>query len=150
MIPDQKYTPYELGLGRLVQLGKGPFVGHSALRVEGARGPRRQIVGLEVNWLDVEALYDRAGLPPVAPSTASRTAVPVLHGERQVGRATTTAWSPTMKRLVAIACVESRYAAEGARLRLEISIEGTRHFVGAAVVATPFFNPSRKTATPPL
>ena len=150
VIQDQTYTPYELGLGRLVQLDKGPFVGHSALRAEAARGPRRQIVGLEVNWSDVEALYDRAGLPPVAPATASRTAVPVLRGERQVGRATTTAWSPTLKRLVAIACVDGRHAAEGARLRLEMSIEGTRHFVGATVVGTPFFNPSRKTATPPL
>ena len=35
-------------------------------------------------------------------------------------------------------------------LRIEMTVEGTRHFVGATVVPTPFFRPPRKTATPPL
>jgi len=148
-IPDQKYTPYELGLGRLVHLDKGSFVGRSALRDEAARGPRRRIVGLEVNWSDVETAFERVGLPPVAPATASRTAVPVLSGGHQVGRATTTAWSPTLKQLIAIACVDAPHAAEGTRLRFEVSIEGRRQFVGATVVRMPFFDPARKRATPP-
>ncbi len=147
-IPDQKYTPYELGLGRLVALDKGAFIGRSALR-EAARSPRRQIVGLEIDWSDVETIYERVGLPPVAPSAASRVAVPVLDGDRQVGRATTTAWSPTLKRLIAIACLDAPRYVEGTRLRFEMSVEGTRHFVGATVVRTPFFNPPRKSATPP-
>lgn len=149
VIPDQKYTPYELGLGRLVHLDKGSFVGRSALRAEAERGPRRRIVGLDVDWSDVEAVHDRAGLPPVAPAAASRVAVPVVRGKRQVGRATTTTWSPTLKRLIAIACVDASHGAVGTRLRLEVSIEGTRHFVGATVATLPFFRPSRKTATPP-
>ncbi|HET9361615.1 MAG TPA: glycine cleavage T C-terminal barrel domain-containing protein, partial [Vicinamibacterales bacterium] len=70
-------------------------------------------------------------------------------GEGQVGRATTTVWSPTLKRLIAIACVDVRQSVEGARLRIEMSVEGVRHFVRATVVRTPFFNPARKTATPP-
>ena len=147
-IADQKYTPFELGLGRLVDLDKGAFIGRSALR-EAARAPRRRIVGLEIDWSDVEAIYERVGLPPVAPAAASRTPVPVRYGERQVGRATTTTWSPTLKRLIAIACLDTPRHAEGTRLRFEITVEGTRHFVGATVVRTPFFNPSRKTATPP-
>jgi aminomethyltransferase len=148
-IPDQKYTPYELGLGRLVQLDKGSFVGQSALRIEAERGPRRRVVGLDVKWSDVEAVHERVGLPPVVPAAASRIAVPVRHGARQVGRATTTTWSPTLKRLIAIACVDVMHVAEGTGLQFEISIEGTRHFVGATVAALPFFRPSRKTATPP-
>jgi aminomethyltransferase len=148
MIPDQRYTPFELGLGRLVDLDKSPFIGRSALR-DGARSPRRQVVGLEIDWSDVEAIYERVGLPPVAPSAASRVPVPVLDGERQVGRATTTTWSPILKRLIAIACVDAPRHVEGTRLRFEISVEGARHFVGATVVRTPFFNPARKTATPP-
>jgi aminomethyltransferase len=148
LIPDQKFTPYELGLGRLVDLHKAPFVGRSALR-GAARAPRRRVVGLEIDWSDVEAIYDRAGLAPLAPSAASRTPVPVMDGGRQVGRATTTAWSPTLKRLIAIACIDAPHAAEGTRLRFEISVEGVRHFVGATVGRTPFFNPARKTATPP-
>jgi aminomethyltransferase len=148
MIADQKYTPFELGLGRLVHLDKGAFVGRAALG-EASRAPRRQIVGLEIDWSDVEAVYERVGLPPVAPSAASRVAVPVLYEERQVGRATTTTWSPTLKRLIALACIDTPRNAEGTRLRFEITVEGKRHFVGATVVHTPFFNPARKTATPP-
>ena len=106
-------------------------------------------MGLEIDWSDVEAIYERVGLPPVAPAAASRTPVPVRYGERQVGRATTTTWSPTLKRLIAIACLDTPRNTEGTRLRFEITVEGTRHFVGATVVRTPFFNPSRKTATPP-
>jgi len=148
LIADQRYTPYELGLGRLVDLDKAAFVGRSALR-EAVRAPRRQVVGLEVDWSDVENLYERVGLAPVAPAAASRTPVPVLDGDRQVGRATTTTWSPTLKRLIAIACINTPRHAEGTRLKFEISVEGTRHFVGATVARTPFFNPLRKTATPP-
>jgi aminomethyltransferase len=147
MIPDQKYTPFELGLGRLVDADKGAFIGRAALRE--VRSPRRRVVGLEIDWSDVEAIYERVGLPPVAPSAASRVPVPVLDGDRRVGRATTTAWSPTLKRLIAIACIEAPRQVEGTRLRFELSVEGARHFVGATVVHTPFFNPSRKSATPP-
>jgi aminomethyltransferase len=147
MIPDQKYTPYELGLGRLVDADKGAFIGRTALRE--ARSPRRQVVGLEIDWSDVEAIYERVGLPPLAPSAASRVPVPVLDGDRQVGRGTTTAWSPTLKRLIALACIDAPRHVEGTRLRFELSVEGARHFVGATVVRTPFFNPYRKSATPP-
>ncbi len=149
LIPPQKYTPFEMGLGRLVQFDKAPFVGRRALAEEQRRGPKRMIVGLEVDWGDVEAAHDRLGLPPVAPSAASRTPVPVMRNGRQVGRATTTAWSPTLKRLIALATIDAPHFAEGTRLQIEITIEAVRQLAGATVVKTPFFNPPRKTATPP-
>ena len=68
MIASQMYTPYELGMGRLVSEGKGRFIGQRALREEHARGPARQIVGLEIDWNEVEKLYDAAGLAPAARS----------------------------------------------------------------------------------
>ena len=145
----QKYTPYEMGLGRLVDLQKAAFIGKAPLIDERARGPRRQIVGLEVHWPEVEALYERDGLPPVAPAAASRSPVPVRSGGRQIGRATTTAWSPTLKRLIALATVDAPHFKTGTPLQIEITVEGIRHFVGATVVPTPFFHPPRKTATPP-
>ena len=148
-IPSQRYSPYEMGLGRLVDLTKGAFVGRAALGAEKARGHARQIVGLEVEWSEVERLYDRVGLAPVAPSAASRTAIPVRRRGRQVGRATTTAWSPIMKRLVALATIDAPHFGEGSTVDFEITVEGVRHFVGATVVALPFFNPPHKTATPP-
>ncbi len=145
----QKYTPFELGLGRLVDLDKGPFIGKGPLTDEKVRGPRRKVVGLAVDWSEVEALYERYELPPVAPAAASRAAVPVTRDGRQVGRATTTAWSPTLKQLIALATVDAPHFASGTTLQMEVTIEGTRHFAGATVVPTPFFHPARKTATPP-
>jgi glycine cleavage system T protein (aminomethyltransferase) len=150
LIPSQRYSPYEMGLSRLVSLDKGPFVGRTALAEERRRGPRRQIVGLEIEWAEVEALYEKKGLAPVAPAATSRVAVPVVRGSKQIGRATTTAWSPTLKRLIALATIDTPYDEEGARVQFEMTVEGVRHFVGAKVVPTPFFNPPRKTATPPL
>jgi aminomethyltransferase len=150
LIPSQRYSPYEMGLARLVALDKAPFVGRAALAEERRRGSRRKIAGLEIEWSEVEALYERVGLAPVAPAATSRVSVPVVRGSRQIGRATTTAWSPTLKRLIALATIDAPHFEEGARVEFEITVEGARHFVGARVVPTPFFNPPRKTTTPPL
>ena len=149
LIEPQKYSPFEMGLGRLVSVDKGPFVGRAALAEEHRTGPARMVVGLEIDWTEVEALYDRFGLAPVAPAAASRVAVPVMREGQHVGRATTTAWSPTLKRLIALATVDAPFFATGTALQMEVTIEATRHYVTAVVVKTPFFNPPRKTATPP-
>src|ERR1043166_1939993 len=58
LIEPQKYSPFELGLGRLVQLNKDHFVGQDVLAKEKTEGPKREIVGLEVDWPAVEHLYD--------------------------------------------------------------------------------------------
>ena len=149
MIASQMYTPYELGMGRLVSPGKGRFIGQRALREEHARGPARQIVGLEIDWNEVEKLYDAAGLAPSVAATASRVATPVYRNGRQVGKATSTTWSPVLKRMIALASIDRPHYAEGSELQFEMTVEAVRHRVGAKVVKTPFFNPPRKTATPP-
>src|SRR5262245_27572635 len=149
LIEEQKYTPYEMGLGRLVQLDERPFVGRGPLAAEHARGSKRRIVGLEISWPAVEKLYDDHGLPPQIAATASRIAVPVydvLRTGRQIGRATTTTWSPVLKKLIALATIDAPYFAEGTPLAIEITVEAVRHRVPAVVVRTPFFNPPRKTA----
>src|SRR5439155_3137078 len=99
LIESQKYTPYEIGLDRLVQTDKRPFVGRGPLVDEQRRGSARRIVGLEVSWPAGEKLYDDIGLAPQLSATASRVAVPVFRNGRQVGRATTTTWSPVLKKL---------------------------------------------------
>jgi aminomethyltransferase len=149
LIETQKYSPFEMGLGRLVQLDKAPFVGRQALREEHKRGPARQIVGLAIDWPQVEALYEQVGLPPQVPAIASRTHVPVYKEGRQVGKATSTTWSPVLKQLIALATVSSSVAEPGAVLEMEVTVEAVRHRARATVVKTPFFNPPRKTETPP-
>ena len=149
MIESQKYSPYEMGLGRLVSTTKGRFIGQEALRREREQGHARQVVGLEVDWTEVEAIYERLQLAPSIGATASRVAVPVYRAGRQVGRATSTTWSPTLKKMIALATVDRQYYAEGTELQIEVTVEAVRHKVRAKVVKTPFFNPPRKTATPP-
>lgn len=149
LLPSQLYSPFEMGLGRLVALDKAPFVGRDALAREHARGWRRQVVGLEVHWPAVEAIYDRLGLAPAVSPTTSRVAVPVYGRGRQVGKATSTTWSPILKKLVALATLERDVTAPGSRVEFEITVDGVHYRVPATVVATPFFNPPRKTATPP-
>jgi glycine cleavage system aminomethyltransferase T len=51
--------------------------------------------------------------------------------------------------LIALATVDAPHFKTGTSVKVEITIEGTRHFVAATVVPTPFFHPPRKTATPP-
>jgi aminomethyltransferase len=145
----QRYTPFEMGLGRLVSIDKGRFVGQQALRREQSSGPRRQIVGLQIDWPSVERIYDKAGLAPAVGATASRTPVPVYRGSKQVGKATTTTWSPVLKKMIALATIDGPHFADGTTLDLELTVEAVRHRVPAKVAGTPFFNPARKTATPP-
>jgi len=145
LIDAQKYSPFEMGLGRLAQLDARPFVGRAALLEEQRRGIARQIVGLDISWPAVEALYERLGLAPQLAAAASRAAVPVYRGGRQVGRATTTTWSPVLKKLIALATVSAPHHVEGATLEIEVTVEAVRHRVPATVVRTPFFNPPRKT-----
>jgi aminomethyltransferase len=146
LIESQKYSPYEMGLGRLVQLDTRPFVGRTPLAEEHRRGPARQIVGLDISWPAIEALYDDIGLAPQVSAAASRVAVPVYKVGRQVGRATTTTWSPVLKKMIALATVVAPHTAPGTDLECEVTVEAVRHRVPATVVKTPFFNPTRKTA----
>ena len=144
----QRYTPDEMGLGRLVSDGKGPFIGRDAIRRERARGHQRQVVGLEISWTDVESLYTKVGLTPQVPIAASRVAVPVYKGGRQVGKASSTTWSPVLKKLIALATIDRPHFATGRTLEIEITVEAVRHRARATVVPTPFYNPAQKRATP--
>jgi glycine cleavage system T protein (aminomethyltransferase) len=148
LIPSQKYSPYEIGLGKLVHLDKESFIGKQALTKENTRGPERVLVGLEIDWNEVEALFDDAGLPPQTPATASRVHVPVYRGRDQVGKATSTTWSPLLKQLIALASIEPQHSKPGTKLKIELTVEAVRHRATATVRQLPFFNPPRKTKTP--
>ena len=148
LIPSQKYSPYELGFARMVHLEKENFIGKRALERDARNGVPRQLAGLEIDWSDVERLYEKFGLTPAAPAQASRVAVPVYSEEKQIGRATTTTWSPTLKKMIVLASLQTEYAKPGTQLQMEITIEAIRLKTNARVVTLPFFNPARKTATP--
>jgi aminomethyltransferase len=148
LVESQLYSPYELGLGRLVQLEKRPFIGRAALAAESRRGPSKRIVGLDVEWRAVERLYQTVNMAPQVPAAASRLAVPVYSRNRNIGRATTTAWSPILKKMIALATVAAPHEEPGTVVEMEMTVDAVRHQVPARVVSTPFFNPARKTARP--
>jgi aminomethyltransferase len=145
LIPSQKYSPYEIGLGRLVNLQKAPYVGQAALRREARNGAPREF-GLDVSWDDVERLHEEAGLAPQIPLTASRVSVPVFRDGVQVGRASSTTWSPTLKKMIALATVARDAARPGTALQMEMTVDHKRRDVGATVTKLPFFDPPRKRA----
>ena len=150
LIESQKYSPYEIGLGRLVDLKKEYFIGRAALEEENRLKPKRLLMGLDINWDDVERLYDAIGLAPQVSSTTSRVPVPVYRGGLQVGKATSTTWSPTLKKMIALASIGREHAAAGTELQMELTVEAVRHKVRAITRELPFFNPARKMATPVL
>ena len=121
---------------------------YDSIAQQNKNGVSRQLVGLEVDWTEVEAGYEEFGLTPVAPAQASRVPVPVYSGSKQVGKATSTTWSPLLKKMIALASVDTAHSKPGTKLQVEITIEAMRQKVTATVVKLPFFNPERKTAVP--
>jgi aminomethyltransferase len=145
LIDKRKASPYELGLGWTVQLDRGPFVGQAALRKEKKEGSPRHLVGLDISWEELEKVFSAYGLPPEISSVAWRDGRPVYdEGGRWVGQATSGAWSPTLKKNLALAQIEAPLAARGTTVRIELTAEYRRHQVAATVVHPPFFNPARK------
>jgi len=148
LVDEQKYSPFEMGLDRLVNLEKDRFIGQQALLKEARHGAARQILGLEIDWTEVERRFEAVGLPPTVSPIASRVAVPVYGNGTQIGKATSTTWSPLLKQMIALATLKSDFVRPGTQVEIEVTVEAVRHRVGAKVAKTPFYNPKHKTATP--
>jgi aminomethyltransferase len=143
---EQRYSPFELGiLGQLVKFDQADFVGKRALEAEqAAGGPPRRLVGLDIGWDGIEEMFAAHGLPPALSAATSRAPVPVFDGGRQVGKATSTTWSPTLKKAIALASVGAGHSEPGTTLSIEWTVEGRRGRVAAEVAPLPVFDPPRK------
>lgn len=144
LIEEQKSSPFELNLSWTVNLDKANFVGRRALVAEKERSPEWQFVGLEVDWESLERLHNEVGLPPQLPTITSRSSVPVFSGGRQVGYASSSCWSPLLKKFIALAHVEAAHARPGTLVFVEVTVEHKRKWAAARVAKTPFFDPERK------
>jgi aminomethyltransferase len=131
-------SPLELGLSWLVDFEKGHFNGRRALLAERERGPRRQLVGLDIE-----------GNKPAHNSLLYTDA----KGNREIGSISSAAWSPTCKRNIALAMVDAPHFQRGsivwAEIYLNRELVWERRMSRAEVVERPFFAPSRRRATPP-
>ena len=144
-IPAQKSTPFELSLDWTVNLDKpGYFVGRRALEREKKEGSQWKLMGLEVDWVDMEKLYQEVGLPPQIPGTAVRASLPVLIDEMQVGYVSTSSWSPLLKKYIALAHLERPHYEAGTDVRMEIMVQHHRKHAAAKVVKLPFYEPEWK------
>ena len=131
-------SPIELGLAWLVDYKKGHFTGRRALLAEVARGPRRQLVGLDIE-----------GTKPAHNALLYTE----RSGKKEAGSVTSATWSPTCKRNLALAMVDAPYIATGSSVWAEIylnrELTWERRMVRARVVERPFFAPARRRTTPP-
>ncbi|WP_168124023.1 glycine cleavage system aminomethyltransferase GcvT [Paenibacillus sp. HB172176] len=115
-------SPLEAGLGFFVKLDKGDFVGREALAKQKEDGMRRRTVGLEI----AERGIPRSHYPVFADAGAAA---------EPIGEITTGMQSPTSKRNLGLALIDSAFAAQDAKLWVEI--RGKKF--EAAVVKTPFY-----------
>ena len=145
---EQTYSPFEIGLGRFVNFGKpADFNGRRALLAEqAAGGPARRLVGLELEWAGIEGMFAKHGLAPMISPFVERDPVPVYRESKQVGRATSMVWSPTLKKMIAFGSIDAQFERLGTRLGVEYSVEGERGNVDAHVVKLPFLDLDRKRA----
>ena len=63
-----------------------------------------------------------------------------------IGQATSGAWSPTLKKNLALAQIDPAHSVPGRVVTIEVTAEYRRHRVEATVIEPPFFNPPRKRA----
>jgi aminomethyltransferase len=118
---DRDTVPAEAGLGRVVKLDKDvDFVGRGALEQAAERGPRKQLVGLELRDRGIA----RHGYPVYEPNE-----------DEPGGVVTSGTLSPTLGTAIAMAYVPPASAAPGTML--EVGIRSTR--VPAQVVPLPFY-----------
>ncbi|MFY9554858.1 MAG: glycine cleavage system aminomethyltransferase GcvT [Blastocatellia bacterium] len=115
---DQTTTPLEAGLGWVVKLAKGDFVGRAALAHQKEVGLTRKLVGFEV--------LDRA---------PARDGYPVIIGDHQVGIVTSGSPAPSLKKNIGLAYLPAEHSAVGTDCF--VAIRGRN--VPARVVETPFY-----------
>ncbi|MBL9096408.1 MAG: aminomethyltransferase family protein [Alphaproteobacteria bacterium] len=144
-IDGQKSSPLEMGLDWAVNLDKkGYFVGRRALEREKREGSAWKLMGLEIAWEGLERLYADVGLPPQIPAMAVRGSLPVMHEGKQVGYASTSTWSPVLKKYIALAHLQRPHYEPGTSLTMEVTVEHHRRQAPAKVVKLPFYEPAWK------
>ena len=115
---DETVTPLEAGLGFMVHLDKGDFLGAVILRRQKERGVEKKLMGFE--------LTDR-GIP--------RHGYPLRAGGREVGSVTSGTFSPSLKKSIGL----GYFPAASARIGETIEVVIRGNAVSGQIVKTPFY-----------
>ena len=123
-------NPYELGMGRLVDLDmEADFISKAALTLIKERGVSQQLVGLEIDG---------------APFVGSNDFFwPVLKEGVKVGTVTSAIYSPRLQKNIALAMISIDHTASGRVLQVD-KLSETR---ACTVVPIPFYDPKKSLAT---
>ena len=119
---DETTTPFEAGLGWVVKLDKGDFLGREALAAQKGQGIPRKLVGFEIQGRGI----------------ARQGHAVVSNGDR-VGGVTSGTWSPTFEKALGMAYVPPALAAPGTALAIDV--RGKE--LPAVVVEIPFYKRPR-------
>jgi aminomethyltransferase len=114
---DEETSPLEAGLSWLVKLNKDDFIGRAALLRETEAGPRRTLVGFEIDGRRI-----------------ARQGFGVLQGGAPVGAITSGTFAPTLQKSLALALVSSAAPSAG-DYRIDVRGEGVR----ARRIPIPFY-----------
>jgi aminomethyltransferase len=129
-------SPFELGLGWLVDFNKPLFNGRKALLEQQKHGHRYNLVKLDID-----------GNKP------ARDAYVFGMNKKKIGTVTSATWSPSAKASIALATLEAPHGAPGEELLVEIfyqrELKWNRVMARARVVTDVFYDPPRKRLTPP-
>ena len=121
-------NPYELGLERLVDLDKSAdFIGREALRRLRDEGPKRRLVGVEIEGERLEF---------------NMTRYPVRAAGQALGHVTSALYSPRLAKNIGYAFVPASWSAVGTKLEVHTPA-GLR---AASVVPMPFVDPKKTLA----
>ena len=75
---------------------------------------------------------------------AVRGSLPVMHDGKQVGYASTSTWSPVLKKYIALVHLQRPYYEPGTQLTMEVTVEHHRRQAPGKVVKLPFYEPEWK------
>ena len=130
------HSPFELGLGWMVNLKKTHFSGRAALEREKASGDYRRLLKLDIE-----------GNKPAESSVlyADR------HCRKEIGYVTSAMWSPVVKASIAYGLVDARHA-DGeiwAEIYHQKELRWYRKVARCRKVSKPFWSPARAKQTPP-
>ena len=123
---NENITPLEAGLGFFVKLNKENFIGKEALARQKSEGLKRRIVGFE--------MIDR-GIP--------RNNYEVYKEGEKIGYVTTGSFSPTLKKNIGLALIDSAYSKEGTEIEILIRNKNSK----AKVIKKPFYSKKYKKMT---
>jgi aminomethyltransferase len=120
---DQTTNPLEAGLGWVVKLAKGDFLGKPAVERVKAAGPGRRLVGFE--------MVDRA---------VARHGYRIVRGGAEAGQVTSGSYGPSVDRYIGMGYVPPALGAVGSEFEVEVRGRPQK----ARVVKTPFYPPKVK------